>query len=467
MSEKLLLGASDRPKTGKWIALSIQHVFAMFSATVLVPMLTGLPISVALFASGVGTLIYILCTKHKVPIYLGSSFAYINYINAACLATNNYGAALTGLLIAGLIYIIVSIIITFVGSKWLNKLLPPVIVGPMIMVIGLGLAATACQSAGLTILQKIYEIKIDGETWQRTVTLIQDWRVIVVALFTMFITVFIAIKAKGFLKVIPFLIGILGGYVLAVILGFIPFNNGLEDVGSIIDYTPLVDVIKHPSQWFALPGFKFLGWADKELIGGMSMVKINFSAAISVIPLAFVTMCEHIGDHKVLGQITGEDYIKDPGLNRTLLGDGVATAFAAIIGGPANTSYGENTSVVGMTKIGSVWVTGGAAVIAIALSFFNIFTTFISTIPGAVMGGVCLILYGFIASNGLKTLIDAKVNMRSTRNMIIVSVMLVIGLGGATISYGIVTFSGMALAAIVGILLDKLLPKEKEVVSEE
>ncbi len=441
MSEKLLLGASDRPKLGKWIALSFQHVFAMFSATVLVPMLTGLPISVALFSSGVGTLIYILCTKHKVPIYLGSSFAYISYIISAFEMTGEYGAALTGLLIAGLIYMIISLIISFVGSNWLNKLLPPVIVGPMIMVIGLGLASTACSSAGL-----IPEV---GK--------MQDWRIIVVALLTMFITAFVSIKSKGFLKVIPFLIGIVSGYLLAVGIGFIPFDGR----GSIIDFSELVTVLKTPSKWFALPSFQILGWKSQELGAGISMVKINFAAAISVIPLAFVTMCEHIGDHKVLGQITGQDYIKDPGLNRTLLGDGLATAFAALIGGPANTSYGENTSVVGITKIGSVWVTGGAAVIAIFLSFFNVFTTFISTIPGAVMGGVCLILYGFIAANGLKTLIDAKVDMRDTRNLIIVSVMLVIGIGGATISYGYFTFSGMALAAIVGIILDKALPKTK------
>ena len=200
------------------------------------------------------------------------------------------------------------------------------------------------------------------------------------------------------------------------------------------------------------------------------MAKINFAAAISVIPLAFVTICEHIGDHKVLGSITGKDYLSEPGLHRTLLGDGVATVFAGLIGGPANTSYGENTSVVGMTKIGSVWVTGGAAVIAILLSFCNIFTTLIATIPAAVMGGVCMILYGFIAANGLRTLIDSKVDMSKTRNLIIVSVMLVIGLGGGALKFTTdIQFSGMALATIFGILLNVILPKEKEekIISKE
>ncbi|MCI5745819.1 MAG: NCS2 family nucleobase:cation symporter [Erysipelotrichaceae bacterium] len=441
MAEKLLLGPKDRPKTGRWIALSFQHVFAMFSATVLVPLQTGLPVSVALFSSGIGTLIYILCTKKKVPIYLGSSFAYIAYIQSASLSFG-VGAALTGLLMVGLIYMLISIVITLIGSEWLDKLLPPVVVGPVIMVIGLGLSSVACGSAGLISSKDV----------------VQDWRIIVVSLITMFIIAVVAIKAKGFLKVIPFLIGIVCGYVLAVILGFIPF----KDYGSIIDFTSLVDVLKQPAKWFALPQFQILGWENQEIGAGISMVKINFAAAISVIPLAFVTMCEHIGDHKVLGQITGENYLKDPGLNRTLLGDGLATSVAALIGGPANTSYGENTSVVGMTRIGSVWVTGGAAVIAILLSFSNIFTTFIQTIPSAVMGGVCLILYGFIAANGLKTLINAKVDMKDTRNLIIVSVILVIGIGGATIKYGFVEFTSMALSAIVGILLNKLLPKSKQ-----
>lgn len=449
MAEKLLLGPKDRPKTGKWIALSIQHVFAMFSATILVPMLTGLSISVALFCSGIGTLIYILCTKRKVPIYLGSSFAYIAYINAALMiggGSKNYGAAFTGLFIVGVIYMLISLIITFVGSDWLNKLLPPVVVGPMIVIIGLGLASTACSNAGL--------IPTSG--------VIQDWRVIVVALATMLIIGFISIKAKSFLKVVPFLVGILAGYVLAILIGLIPF----KDYGTLVDFTKLVDVIKTPSKWFTLPEFKFLGWTNKDLGAGISMVKVNFAAAISVIPLAFVTMCEHIGDHKVLGQITGEDYLKDPGLNRTLLGDGLATSFAALVGGPANTSYGENTSVVGISKVASVWVTGLASVIAILLSFINVFTTFIATIPGAVTGGVCLILYGFIGVNGLKTLMEAKVDMKDTRNLIIVSVMLVIGLGGACISYGSFNFTSMALSAIIGILLDKILPKSKNIESK-
>ena len=451
-NKNLILDANDRPEIGKWFALSFQHVFAMFSATVLVPLLTGLPISTALFASGIGTLIYILCTKSKVPIYLGSSFAYISYIQTAKLASgDNFGSALTGLVIVGLVYVVVALIIKIVGVNWLNKLLPPVVIGPTIIVIGLGLAANAVKNAGF------YFAPTTCEICGKTPNVLYDWRMIVVSVITMFVIAFISIKAKGFLKVIPFLVGIVIGYVLSILISFIPNN----DCGQLIDWQPLKEVITHPANWFRLPEFKFLGWKNADLGAGISMVKIDFSAAISVIPLAFVTICEHIGDHKVLGSITQKDYLTNPGLHRTLLGDGIATAVAGFIGGPANTSYGENTSVVGMTKIGSVWVTGGAAVIAILLSFCNIITTLIASIPAAVMGGVCLILYGFIASNGLKTLIDAKVDMSDTRNLIIVSVMSVIGLGAGTLKItNDIQFSGMALATIFGILLNLTLPKE-------
>ena len=442
MNSNLILDYNDKPKKGMWALLSIQHVFAMFSATVLVPMLTGLPISTALFASGVGTLIYILCTKGKVPIYLGSSFAYITYICVAgnvvkdeagnILSKGPYGPALTGLLVVGLIYVIVALIIKFAGVKWLKKLLPPVVIGPMIMVIGLGLSSSAVSQTGI----------VAGG----------DIRLIIGSIVTMLIVAICAIRAKGFFKVIPFLIGILGGYLVCLALNWIgdPF----------MDFTSLVNVITNPKEWFGLPEFIILGWKEAEIGAGITMTKVSFAAAISVIPLAFATLSEHIGDHQVLGKITGKDYMTEPGLHRTILGDGIATSFAALIGGPANTSYGENTSVVGITKVGSVWVTGGAACVAILLSFCRVFTSFIATIPGPVMGGICLILYGFIASNGLKTIVDEKVNLGETRNVIIISVMLVIGLGGAVIKIGSQgQFAGAALAMIFGIILNLILPK--------
>lgn len=446
-----------KPPVGKWILLSFQHVFAMFSATVLVPILTGLPISVALFASGVGTLIYILCTKARVPIYLGSSFAYIEYITAVAVTTEvagptseKFAAALTGIVAVGLIYVIVAGFIKMFGTNWLKKILPPVVIGPMIMVIGLGLAGSAVSNSGM----------VQGG----------DWRAIVVTFATLLIIAVTAILGKGFMKVVPFLIGIIGGYVIAVLLNLIPVTQMVEQNGEmvetavhLIDFSELIAVAKDPSQWFALPKFMIIGWKNQDLGAGISMYKVSFSAIITIIPLAFATICEHIGDHEVLGQITGKDYISDPGLHRTLMGDGIATAFAGMIGGPANTSYGENTSVVGLTKIGSVWVTGLAAIFAILLSFCNIFTVLIATIPGAVMSGVCLILYGFIASNGLKTLLDSKVDLNNIRNLIIVSVILIVGIGGAAIYKGdMKVFTSVALSSIVGVILNIILPKPKE-----
>lgn len=437
INTKQTLEPNYKPPVGKWILLSFQHVFAMFSATVLVPILTGLPISVALFASGLGTLIYILCTKARVPIYLGSSFAYIEYITAVKLSTETagtmaeqFGAALTGIVAVGIIYVIVACFIKMFGTKWLKKILPPVVVGPMIMVIGLGLASSAISNSGM----------VQGG----------DWRAIVVTFATLLIIALTAILGKGFLKIVPFLIGIIGGYIYACSL-------------NLVDFSELSEVIKDPSQWFALPKFMIIGWKNQELGAGISMYKVSFSAIITIIPLAFATICEHIGDHEVLGQITGKDYLSDPGLHRTLMGDGIATAMAGMIGGPANTSYGENTSVVGITKVGSVWVTGLAAIFAILLSFCNVFTVLISTIPGAVMSGVCLILYGFIAANGLKTLLDSKVDLNDIRNLIIVSVILIIGIGGAAIFKGnMKIFTSVALSSIVGVVLNLILPKSKE-----
>ena len=437
MNEEQTLQPGYKPALRKWIFLSIQHVFAMFSATVLVPMLTGLPISVALFASGVGTLIYILCTKGKVPIYLGSSFAYITYIvTVSGSVGGGIGAALTGIVAVGIIYCIVAGIIKFCGTEWLNKLLPPIVVGPMIMVIGLGLAGSAISNTGM--IEKNF-----------------DWRAVVVSLSTMLIIALLALKAKGFFKVVPFLVGIIGGFIIAEIFDRVPGNTNL------VENMKFIEVLKNPSEWFALPKFMILGWKE-QAYGVISMTQVNFGAVLTVIPLAFATICEHIGDHQVLGSITGKNYIENPGLHRTLIGDGIATAFSGFIGGPANTSYGENTSVVGMTKIGSVWVTGGAAVIAILLSFCNLFTTLISIIPASVMGGVCLILYGFIASNGLKVLVDKKVDLSKTRNLIIISVMLIVGIGGAIIPFANgAKITATAISAVLGVVLNAILPKDK------
>ena len=420
-NEKMLVDVNEKPAIGKWIILAIQHVFAMFGATILVPILvnstageTVLTIPVALVTSGIGTLIYILCTKGKSPVYLGSSFAFIAPLAAAYLKGGMAGA-MTGVMVVGLIYVIVSTIIHFAGKNWLNKLLPPVVIGPMIMVIGLGLAPSAISQIGLA----------SGTDF--------DWKIVLVAFVSFIVTAVVMTKAKGFLKVIPFLIGIVAGYVLSVILG-------------IVDFTAVQE-----AKFFSIPEF---------VIPFVSYMP-DFSAIITIAPIALVTLCEHIGDHTSLSNIIHKDLLKDPGLDRTLLGDGVATFVAGLLGGPANTTYGENTSVVGITKVASVWVIGLAAIIAIVIGFLGKFTALVSTLPSAVLGGVSLLLYGFIAVNGLKVLIKNQIDFENPKNVVVASTMLVLGLGGAAISLVSgdlsVTISGMSLAAIIGIILNLLL----------
>lgn len=421
----LILDVNEKPSIGKWIILAFQHVFAMFGATILVPILVNsaagaevLTIPVTLVASGIGTLIYILCTKGKSPVYLGSSFAFIAPITAAYLKGGISGA-MTGIMAVGLIYVIFAIIIKLIGKNWLDKLLPPVVIGPMIMIIGLGLAPSAISQIGLSSGTAL------------------EWQPIVVALVAFLTTAIVAVAAKGFLKVIPFLIGIVAGYLAGVAVG-------------IVDFTPITEAAIVGVPNFLIP---FVSYTP------------NFSAILTIAPIALVTIAEHIGDHTALSAIMNRDLLKDPGLDRTLLGDGIATFVAGAIGGPANTTYGENTSVVGMTKVASVWVIGLAAIIAIILGFFTKFTALISTIPTAVLGGVSLLLYGFISVNGLKVLIQNQVDFNNTKNVIVASAMLVLGLGGATISIVsgdlAVTISGMSLAAIVGIILNLCLPTEK------
>ena len=424
--QKMLYDVNEKPPIAKWIILALQHVFAMFGATILVPILVNsaagevvLTIPVALVTSGIGTLIYILCTKGKSPVYLGSSFAFIAPL-AAAFVKGGISGAMTGVMAVGLIYVIFAIIIKFAGKNWLDKILPPVVIGPMIMIIGLGLAPSAISQIGLGTGVDI------------------DWRGVAVAVVTFLTTAIVMVRAKGFIKIIPFLIGIITGYILAIILG-------------LVDFTPVLE-----ASFFSMPNF---------VIPFVSYMP-NFSALLTIAPIALVTMAEHIGDHTALGTIIGKDLLKNPGLDRTLLGDGIATFVAGLFGGPANTTYGENTSVVGMTKVASVWVIGLAAIFAICLGFLGKFTALVSTIPNPVLGGVSLLLYGFIAVNGLKVLIQNQIDFGKSKNVVVASSMLVLGLGGAAISIVSgdlsITISGMSLAAIVGILLNLFLPAEKE-----
>ena len=418
----LLLDVDQRPSVGKGILLSFQHVFAMFGATILVPLILGMPVSVALFASGVGTLIYMISTGFKVPVYLGSSFAFITAMSLAMKEMGgDVSAAQTGVILTGLVYVLVAAGVRFAGTKWIDKLLPPIIIGPMIIVIGLGLAGSAVTNAGLVA---------DG-----------NWKNALVAVVTFLIAAFINTKGKGFLRIIPFLFAIIGGYLFALTLG-------------LVDFTPVLK-----ANWFEIPGF-YLPFSTG---GAFKEYNLYFGPeTIAILPIAIVTISEHIGDHTVLGQICGRQFLKEPGLHRTLLGDGIATSVSAFLGGPANTTYGENTGVIGMTRIASVSVIRNAAFIAIALSFLGKFTALISTIPNAVLGGMSILLYGVIASNGLKVLIKERVDFSQMRNLIIASAMLVLGLGGAILKLGPVTLSGTALSAMTGIILNLILPYENK-----
>ena len=418
----LLLDVDQRPSAGKGILLSFQHVFAMFGATILVPLILGMPVSVALFASGVGTLIYMIATGFRVPVYLGSSFAFITAMSLAMKELGgDVSAAQTGVILTGFIYVLVAAGVRFAGTKWIDKLLPPIIIGPMIIVIGLGLAGSAVTNAGLVA---------DG-----------NWKNALVAVVTFLIAAFINTKGKGFLRIIPFLFAIIGGYLFALTLG-------------LVDFTPVLK-----ANWFEIPGF-YLPFSTG---GAFEEYNLYFGPeTIAILPIAIVTISEHIGDHTVLGQICGRQFLKEPGLHRTLLGDGIATSVSAFLGGPANTTYGENTGVIGMTRIASVSVIRNAAFIAIALSFLGKFTALISTIPNAVLGGMSILLYGVIASNGLKVLIKERVDFGQMRNLIIASAMLVLGLGGAILKLGPVTLSGTALSAMTGIILNLILPYENK-----
>jgi len=423
---KMTYDIKEWPPLNKSIILAFQHLFAMFGATILVPILVNkaagaevLTIPVALVASGIGTLIYILCTKGKSPVYLGSSFAFIVPV-AAAYTKGGIAGAMTGIMAVGLIYIVVAILIKIIGKGWIDKLLPPIVIGPMIMIIGLGLAPNAISQIGLT----------DGTPFK--------WQVLVVALVSFLVTAIVMTKAKGFFKIIPFLVGIVSGYVVACMLGLVDFKPVLE------------------ASWFSIPSFK-IPFKDYNL---------SFVALITVAPVALVTLCEHIGDHTSLSNIINKDLLKDPGLDRTLLGDGIATFVAGFLGGPANTTYGENTAVVGMTRVASVKVIGLAAIFAIIIGFLGKFTALVGTIPDPVLGGVSLLLYGFIAVNGLKVLIKNQVNFEDSKNIVVASSMLVLGLGGAAISIVSgdlsITVSGMSLASIVGIILNLCLNNKEE-----
>ncbi|RSL31365.1 uracil permease [Salibacterium salarium] len=412
------LQIKEKPKWNQWLILSMQHLFAMFGATILVPVLTELSPAVALLSSGLGTLAYLVITKGQIPAYLGSSFAFISPVIAA-MSLGGPEGVMIGTFAAGVVYGITSLLIKWTGVQWLMNLLPPIVVGPVIMVIGLGLSTTAIEMA----------MNFNDETGEY----IQPMLHFSVALVTLAITIVASVFFKGFFNLIPILFGITGGYIMASFVGLIDFS---EIAAAPWLRTPdmVVPFVTFSPTW-------------------------SWSIIFIMAPIAIVTLAEHIGDQLVLSKVTGSHFVKKPGLHRSIMGDGVATIIASFVGGPPNTTYGENIGVLAITRVFSVFVIGGAAVMAIAFSFVGKIEAVIASIPGAVMGGVSILLFGIIASSGMRMLIDNRVDLGVKRNLIIASVILVIGIGGAFIEINEnLEIAGMALATLFGIFLNWILP---------
>jgi uracil permease len=381
--------------------VGVQFLFVAFGATVLVPLLVGMDPSVALFTAGVGTLIFHLVTKGKVPIFLGSSFAFIAPI---IKATELYGlpGTLSGLVAVGAVYGIMSALVRFRGIGFISRLFPPVVVGPVIMLIGLSLASTGVDMAK------------------------ENWLLAIIALLT---TVVVSLFGKGLLRLIPIFSGIVVGYVAATIMG-------------LVDFQPVAD-----APWLALPAF----------------VRPEFSweAIIFMIPVAIAPVIEHIGDVYAINEVAGKDFVKDPGLHRTMLGDGLACVAAALIGGPPVTTYSEVTGAISLTKITDPAVIRIAAIVGILFSVLGKVSAILKTIPSAVLGGIMLLLFGTIASVGINSLIKNKIDLGDTRNLVIASLILTLGIGGAELTLGNFTIGGIGLAALVGVILNLIIPKRK------
>lgn len=414
----------EKNLTGKNVVMGLQHTFVMFGATVLVPILTGLDVGVTLFAAGVGTWIFHILTGFKVPVFLGSSFAFIPGLIAVG-ASQGLPYALGGIVVAGLLYVVVGTIFKFVSYEHLHKILPAHVTGPMIILIGLILAPVAVQNAKGDFSKPIVDaIGVNG-AWG-------------IALFTFAVGVFVKIAFPKFgwkfLSNLPVLISLVAGYVLAALLGLIDFTSVSE------------------AAWIGIPKF--------------TLPKFSVEAISVMVPIAIVTMVEHFGDVLAIGNVVGKDFIKDPGITRTLWGDGIATSVAGLIGGPANTTYSENTGAVALTGVFNPVIMRIAATFAIALAMIPKFTALIGTIPGPVIGGISILLFGMISSIGIKNMVDARVNLSNAKLLIITATMLVLGLGGATFAFGNFKLSGLGLAAIAGIVLNLIL-RPKDVTSAE
>ena len=441
----LVYGIHDKPKLPQLLIFALQQVLAILAATIVVPFIVGNGMSqpAALFGAGIGTIVYQLFTKFKSPVFLGSSFAFIGPMAAAFGGAVSASAGFAGIILgaglAGLVYVIIAIVVKFVGVNWINKLMPPVVIGPTVALIGLSLAVNAVND--LTV----GKVMVDG------VSACSPYVALICGIITLLSIFVFSVYGKKMIKLIPFVLGILVGYVVATIftvIGIATDNVALQ----VINFSAFKEM-----QIFAVPAFSFV-----EAIKGVRDIDGAFIATIAVayIPVAFVVFAEHIADHKNLSSIIGQDLLEEPGLHRTLLGDGVGSIAGAFFGGCPNTTYGESVGCVAITRNASVITITTAAIMCIVISFFGPFVTFLSSIPNCVMGGVCVALYGFIAVSGLKMI--QQVNLGASKNLFVVSAILIPGIGGLSVSFGKVTLTTIACALILGIITNVIVSKGKE-----
>jgi len=451
MAKNLVYDIHDKPKFGSLLLFAIQQVLAILAATILVPAIigNGMIQSAALFGAGVGTIVYQLFTKFRSPVFLGSSFAFIGSMFAAfggaASASAGYAGLIIGAVFAGLVYVVIAVIVKFVGVEWINKLMPAVVIGPTVALIGLSLAVNAVGD-----LTKGKVVDALG------VSLCNPHIALLCGIITLFAIFAFSVYGKKMMKLIPFILGILVGYAVAsvfTVIGLLTDNVALQ----VINFAAFKDM-----QIFSLPDFAFV-----EAFEGVKDIDGSFIAAIAIayVPVAFVVFAEHIADHKNLSTIIDKDLLEDPGLHRTLLGDGVGSIAGAFFGGCPNTTYGESVGCVAITKNASVITITTTAIMCMVISFFDPFVTFLASIPNCVMGGVCVALYGFIAVSGLKMI--QKVDLNKSSNLFVVSSILIPGIGGLSVTFGKVTITTIACALILGIVANLALNKFNKNKDEE
>ena len=452
----LIYDIHDKPKFSKLIVFAIQQLLAIMAATIAVPSIVGngMSTSAALFGAGVGTIVYQLFTKFRSPVFLGSSFAFIGSMSAAFVgaasASLGYLGIIFGAIFAGLVYVVIAVVVKLVGVKWINRLMPPVVIGPTVALIGLSLAGAAIKDVFSYGAQ-------DGNG--AFIMSGFSWVSFICAMVTLFVVVLCSTYGKKMTKLIPFIIGILAGYAVGMIFTVIGYQTG-NDALKIIDFAPFQALAADGvglKTFLAVPEFSFL-----EAIKGVKEFNAPYLATVAVayIPVAFVVFAEHIADHKNLSTIIDKDLLEDPGLHRTLLGDGVGSIAGAFFGGCPNTTYGESVGCVAITRNASVATITTTAVMAVLISFVSPFVAFLDSIPGCVMGGVCITLYGFIAVSGLKMI--QKVDLEDNANLFTVSVILIAGIGGMAMTIGKVTITSIACALVLGIIVNIVLHAKKK-----